>query len=478
MDDAYHLPVAGRMEEDYARLGDGFFTHLPGEAFGRPQLIHANHDAAALIGLDPAAFDDPRFVLAMAGHVPLAGFRPLAMVYSGHQFGVWAGQLGDGRALLVGQVRGTDGALWDIQLKGAGKTPYSRFGDGRAVMRSTIREYLAGEALAGLGIPTSRALCILSTGEQVRREQPEPGAVLARLAPSHVRFGHFEHFFHRGQKEKVRLLADHVIAAHFPHLTGDHAGWFAEVVRRTARLIADWQAAGFAHGVMNTDNMSILGLTLDYGPYGFMDAYDPWFICNHSDEQGRYAFANQPAVALWNLRALALALSDLIATDALVAMLDDFERHFSARYRALMRAKLGLAGDEGDDDALTGDLLALMATARADYSLTFLNLSGDDAPWLALFGPGNADARAWRARWRARVRGCDVTAMARANPRYVLRNWVAETAIRAVEDKGDIATLDHIFRLVRRPFEKTNGGEAFAAPPPPSLGTLEVSCSS
>jgi uncharacterized protein YdiU (UPF0061 family) len=476
--DAFALPISGRMEEQYARLGDGFFTAMPAERVGTPHLIHANADAARLIDLDPAAFSDPRFAQAMVGHLPLAGFKPLAMVYSGHQFGVWAGQLGDGRALLVGQVRNAQGELWDIQLKGAGKTPYSRFGDGRAVMRSTIREYLGSEAMAALGIPTSRALSIVATGEQVARETLEPGAVLARMAPSHVRFGHFEHFFHHGQKEKVRQLADHVIAEHFPDLAGDYAAWFDEVMRRTARLVAAWQAVGFAHGVMNTDNMSILGLTIDYGPYGFLDAYDPWFICNHSDERGRYAFANQPAVAVWNLRALALALSDLIDTDTLVATLDDFERHFGAAYRSRMRAKLGLTTDEEGDDALIGDLLALMAGARADYSLTFLNIAGDDGDWLKLFGGRTEDAKAWLARYRARTRDEDLSGLVTVNPRYVLRNWVAETAIRAVEDRNDIATLDRIFRLVRAPFEKQDGGEAFVAPPPPTLCDLEVSCSS
>ena len=465
------------LENHYARLGEGFFTHLPAQAIGSPRLIHANADAARLIDLDPAVFSDPRFAQAMGGHLPLAGFNPLAMAYSGHQFGVWAGQLGDGRALLVGQVRNARGELWDIQLKGAGKTPYSRFGATRAVMRSTIREYLASAALAALDIPTSRALSIVATGEQVVRETLEPGAVLARLAPSHVRFGHFEHFFHHGQKEKVRVLADHVIGEHFPDLAGDYAAWFGEVVRRTAHLVAAWQAVGFAHGVMNTDNMSILGLTIDYGPYGFMDAYDPWFICNHSDEQGRYAFANQPAVALWNLRALALTLSELVGTEALLDALNDFERHFGAAYRTRMRARLGLARDEEGDDKLIGDLLALMARARADYSLGFLHLT-DEGAWLNLFGEMAEDASAWLARWQARTKDEDLSGLARVNPRYVLRNWVAETAIRAVEDKNDIATLDQIFNLVRAPFTKNDGGEAFAAPPPSSMCDLEVSCSS
>jgi len=468
------------LENHYAQLPEEFYTKMPAEKVGTaPRLIHANPAAAALLDMDPAVFDDPRFVQVASGHRPLEGFSPLAMVYSGHQFGVWAGQLGDGRALLIGQVRNAKGELWDIQLKGAGKTPYSRFGDGRAVMRSTIREYLAGEALFALGIPTSRALAIAATGETVLREQPEPGAVLTRLAQSHVRFGHFEHFFHRGEKDKVRILADHVIEEYFPDLVGDHAAWFGEVVKRTAHMVAQWQAVGFAHGVMNTDNMSILGLTIDYGPYGFLDGYDPQFICNHTDEQGRYSFVNQPVIAHWNLRALALALSELIPTDTLIAKLATFEEHFGGTYHALMRAKLGLTREVDGDNSLIGGLLAVMARAKADYTLSFRNLTGDDAAWLALFGEKHLDeAKAWLVRYRARTQSEDLTGLNRINPKFVLRNWVAETAIRAVEDKNDVATLDRIFKILQTPFETHDGDEAFAAPPPPELCGLEVSCSS
>jgi len=469
-----------RLENHYAQLPDDFYTSMPAEKVGAaPRLIHANPAAAALLDLDPAVFNDPRFVEVVSGHRPLEGVSPLAMVYSGHQFGVWAGQLGDGRALLIGQVRNAKGELWDIQLKGAGKTPYSRFGDGRAVMRSTIREYLASEALAALGIPTSRALAIVATGETVRRETLEPGAVLTRLARSHVRFGHFEHFFHRGQKDQVRVLADHVIAEYFPDLVGDHAAWYGEVVKRTAMLMAQWQAVGFAHGVMNTDNMSILGLTIDYGPYGFLDGYDPQFICNHTDEQGRYSFINQPVIAHWNLRALALALSDLIPTQTLIDKLATFEEHFGGTYHALMRAKLGLTREVEGDNQLIGGLLAVMARAKADYTMSFRNLTGDDAAWLALFGETHlTEAKAWLARYRARTASEDLSGLDRVNPKYVLRNWVAETAIRAVEDKNDVTTLDRIFRIVQAPFEKHDGDEAFAAPPPSNMCDLEVSCSS
>jgi uncharacterized protein YdiU (UPF0061 family) len=467
------------LENHYARLPGAFYTHLSAEQFAAaPRLVHANPAAAALIDLDPAVFADPRFLEIVSGHRPLEGFSPLAMVYAGHQFGVWAEQLGDGRALLIGQVRNARGELWDMQLKGAGRTPYSRFADGRAVMRSSIREYLASEAMAALGIPTSRALALVATGETVRRERPEPGAVLTRLARSHIRFGHFEHFHYAGRPEHVRRLADHVIAEYFPQFEGDHAGWYGEVVRLTAAMIARWQAAGFAHGVMNTDNMSILGDTIDYGPFGFLDAYDPDFICNHSDETGRYRFRNQPGIAHWNLKALAVALSSLVPFERLMAELARFEAHFVTVYRGLMRGKLGLIRQEEGDDALTGDLLALMARAGADYTLTFRALSGADRDFIALFGEAGGEAEAWLSRYRVRTESEHGGDLALVNPRYVLRNWVAETAIRAVEDQGDTAMLDRILRLVQGPFDDHPGDEAFAAPPPPDLCGLEVSCSS
>jgi uncharacterized protein YdiU (UPF0061 family) len=464
-------------ENHFARLGPDFFTAMPAQRVGvRPQLLHANPAAAALLDLDPAVFADPRFTLAMAGHLPLEGFNPLAMVYSGHQFGVWAGQLGDGRALLVGQVRNGRGELWDIQLKGAGQTPYSRFADGRAVLRSSIREYLCGEAMHALRVPTSRALSLVATNEAVQRETREPGAVIARLAPSHIRFGQFEHFHYAGKADHVKALMDHVIAEHMPGL--DHAQFFGEVVRRTAIMVAHWQAVGFAHGVMNTDNMSILGITLDYGPFGFMDGYDPAFICNHTDEQGRYAVINQPGIAHWNLRALALALSRVVPVEALVEQLNIFEAHFAGHYRALMRAKLGLVREEESDDALIGDLLAAMAAGKADYTLTFRELPRADDAWLDRFGSARDDAASWLSRWRARTQSEDLSGLDRVNPKYILRNWVAETVIRAAQDHGDLAPLARVFHLLQNPYDEHASDEAFAAPPPPDLCGLEVSCSS
>src|SRR5579871_4454735 len=472
---APQLLTDSRAENLFARLPADYYTKMPAEKVGaQPRLVHANEKAAALIGLDPGGFNDPAFAEVFSGHRPFPGGEPLAMVYSGHQFGGWAGQLGDGRALLIAQIRNAQGELWDVQLKGSGLTPYSRFGDGRAVMRSTIREYLGSEAIAALNIPTSRALSIIATGESVARETLEPGAILTRLARSHIRFGHFEHFHHGGKHEQVRLLADHVIGEYFPQFLGGHAGWFGEVVKRTAELMAEWQAAGFAHGVMNTDNMSILGLTLDYGPYGFLDAYDPDFICNHSDDTGRYSFSNQPGIGLWNLRALALALSSLIESDKLVEKLSTYEAIFVARFRALMRAKLGLVREEEGDDDLIRSLLKLMAATRADYTLTFHGLTRTDEDWLFLFGMAREEALAWRDRYRARMESeGDRSAVLNAvNPKYVLRNWVAETAIRAVEDRGETAILDRILKLMQSPYSPHPGAEAFAQPPGPEYGGL------
>jgi len=462
----------------FARLPGDFYTKMNPERVGiKPRLIHANAKAAALIGLDPASFNDPGFAEIFSGHRPFPGGEPLAMVYSGHQFGAWAGQLGDGRALLLAQVRNTKGELWDVQLKGAGKTPYSRFGDGRAVMRSSIREYLCSEAMAALDIPTTRALAIIATNEQVHRETPEPGAVLTRLARSHIRFGHFEHFHHNGKPELVRRLADHVIGEYMPQFSADYAAWFGDVVKRTAELIAAWQAAGFAHGVMNTDNMSILGLTIDYGPFGFLDAYEPGFVCNHSDDTGRYAFDMQPAIAHWNLRALALALTSLIPTPALIAALDTYESLFRGRYRNLMRAKLGFTREFGvKDDQLIAELLTLMAKARADYTLTFRGLADAGEGWLTLFAPVHAQAANWLEGYNSRMDG--ETRTPANNPKYVLRNWVAEVAIRAVEDAGDAGPLDRILTLLQSPYAEHAEASAFAAPPAGDYCGLSVSCSS
>jgi uncharacterized protein YdiU (UPF0061 family) len=357
-------------------------------------------------------------------------------------------------------------------------------------MRSSLREYLCSEHMAALGIPTTRALSVVATGETVYRETPEPGAIVTRLAPSFVRFGHFEYFHHNGRPDLVRVLADHIITEHFPGLgraEDRFALWFREVVQRTAHLMAAWQAFGFAHGVMNTDNMSILGLTIDYGPFGFLDAFDPQFICNHSDHTGRYAFDQQPGIALWNLQALAMALSSLIETDKLKDALSDFAPAFITHFTSLMHRKLGLADSNPQTADLIESLFQIMMHGGADYTLTFRLLGQTGTPegraaWLALFSPDQQlEAAAWLERYAlAPLLAADErrTAMDAINPKYVLRNWIAETVIRAVEDRGDLTVLDRLMRVLQTPFEEHPEDAEFAAPPPEPLRHLSVSCSS
>lgn len=484
-----------RLAPRFAGLPAGFHVAVRPDGVGAaPRLVHGNDRAARLLGLDPALLRDDAAARLLSGHALAAGYDPLSGVYAGHQFGHYVSQLGDGRAHLIAEVAGGDGQIWEVQLKGAGRTPFSRFGDGRAVLRSCLREYLCSEALAGLGLPTTRALAVVATGEKVLREAIEPGAVMTRLAPSHVRFGHFEYFHHTGQHEAVRVLADHVIDAHFPDAAGAadrYEAWFQAVVARTADLIAGWQAVGFAHGVMNTDNMSILGLTIDYGPYGFLDGYDPGHVCNHSDHTGRYAFDRQPAIGLWNLRALAYALTSLIAPEALKSALEAYWPYLDQAYATRMAAKLDLVPRREGDATLIDDLLALMADARADFTLSFRGLADiveardpmAETLWTARFGAERADAAsAWLARYRARLAGAPDPArparLRRVNPRYVLRNWLAETAIRAVEDDGDTAPLDRIMALIQDPYDDHPASARFAAPPPDGLKGLSVSCSS
>ncbi len=478
-------------DNSFAALPEAFYTRLATQPLRQaPRLLHANTDAAALIGLAPAALQTPEFLAVVAGSEPLPGGATLAAVYSGHQFGVWAGQLGDGRAHLLGEVRGPQGN-WELQLKGSGRTPYSRMGDGRAVLRSSVREYLASEAMHGLGIPTTRALALVAADDQVARETIESAAVVTRMSPSFVRFGSFEHWASQKQPELLRVLADYVIDRHYPgcrDLPGSAvAGMLAEVTRRTGTLMADWLAVGFCHGVMNTDNMSILGLTLDYGPYGFMDGFDAGHICNHTDSGGRYAWNVQPSVGHWNLQRLAAALHAIEPDqDALRAALDGYEAAFLGRWHERIAAKLGLAGWQADDETLLDDLLRLMHESRADFTLSFRRLSGVVAgqrgPWLDLFIDRDA-ASAWLDRHAARL-AVDARAatqviagMDASNPLYVLRNHLAEQAIRAAA-QGDASEIDTLMMLLRQPFDARPDHEAYAEPAPDWAADLHVSCSS
>ncbi|HGI5918936.1 TPA: YdiU family protein [Yersinia enterocolitica] len=478
-----------QFSHSYGQQLSGFYTHLQPTALKGARLLYHSEPLARELELDASWFSDPKAAV-WAGEMLLPGMEPLAQVYSGHQFGQWAGQLGDGRGILLGEQKLSDGRHMDWHLKGAGLTPYSRMGDGRAVLRSVVREFLASEALHHLGVPTSRALTIVTSDHPVYREQAERGAMLLRVAESHVRFGHFEHFYYRQQPAQVKQLADYVIARHWPQWIGleeCYLLWFTDVVKRTARLMAHWQTIGFAHGVMNTDNMSILGITMDYGPFGFLDDYVPDYICNHSDHQGRYAFDNQPAVALWNLHRLGQALSGLLSTVQLQQALEAYEPELMAAYGQQMRAKLGFSeSDSQDNDLLTG-LLSLMIKEGRDYTRTFRLLS--EVETHSALSPlrddfiDRAAFDSWYSRYRARLQQEQIDdaqrqqAMRAVNPKYILRNYLAQLAIDHAE-KDDIQPLQRLHQALQQPFAEQPELNDLAALPPDWGKHLEISCSS
>lgn len=466
----------------------GFYTALNPTPLNNARLVWRNDALADELGIPETLFRPETGAGVWGGETLLPGMQPLAQVYSGHQFGVWAGQLGDGRGILLGEQQLPDGRRMDWHLKGAGLTPYSRMGDGRAVLRSTIRESLASEAMHWLGIPTTRALSVVTSDTPVARESMEQGAMLMRLAESHVRFGHFEHFYYRREPEKVRQLADYVIRHHWPQWQDDadkYMLWFRDVVARTAALIARWQTVGFCHGVMNTDNMSILGLTIDYGPFGFLDDYQPGFICNHSDYQGRYSFDNQPAVGLWNLQRLAQSLSPFIAVDTLNDSLDSYQQVLLTEYGKRMRGKLGLFTEQKADNDILNRLFALMAREGSDYTRTFRMLSQTEQ--LSAASPLRdefIDRQAfdnWFTDYRARLQTEEIddarrqAQMQSVNPAMVLRNWLAQRAISEAE-QGNMDELQRLHDALRTPFNDRD--DDFVSRPPDWGKKLEVSCSS
>ncbi len=477
----------------FAALPPAFYSRVAPTPFeSEPMLIHFNTQAAALLDLDPGVQHDPRFVEAFSGRRRLPGMDPIAMLYAGHQFGHYVPQLGDGRAIILGETANRRGEMWELQLKGSGQTPYSRGSDGRAVLRSSIREYLCSEAMHGLGIPTTRGLCLIGSTDEVHRERIETGAMLTRLAPSHVRFGSFEVFFYRDQHEQVRVLADYVITQHYPALADQpdrHLRFLQTVIKRTARLIAQWQAVGFAHGVLNTDNMSILGLTLDYGPYGFMEAYNPGFICNHSDHHGRYAFDQQPQVGLFNLSCLAQALLPLIDIEAARAALDAYQARFIEHYQHVMAQKLGFAQPDETVLHLLEELLVQMHESRTDYTLLFRALSSvsrdhnDSVPALRNRFVDRERFDRWLEEYRrhqhatVQDEAARQTAMLAANPKYVLRNYLAQVAIEKAE-RGDYAEIEQLLTVLQTPFHEHPQLAHYAEPPPDWADNIQVSCSS
>lgn len=474
----------------FARLGDAFSTPVLPEPIAEPRVVVVSPAAMALLDLDPREADSEVFAQLFAGHKLWSEAEPRAMVYSGHQFGSYNPRLGDGRGLLLGEVVNEAGEYWDLHLKGAGQTPYSRMGDGRAVLRSSIREFLASEHLHALGIPSSRALCVTASSTPVWREKQESAAMILRLAQSHVRFGHFEYFYYTRQHDLLKQLGEHVLNCHFPaclEQTEPYLAMFREVVERNAELIAHWQAYGFCHGVMNSDNMSILGITFDYGPYAFLDDFDAAHICNHSDDSGRYSFSNQVPIAQWNLAALGQALTPLVEIDALRETLGLFLPLYQSHYLDLMRRRLGLLSADAGDDALIQRLLQLMQGSAVDYSNFFREL-GASAPEQAVARLREdftdlAGFDAWAADYLVRSQrdGDDQaerrTRMHAVNPKYILRNYLAQQVIDAAE-QGDYAPVRELHAVLSRPFDEQPGFERYAQRPPEWGKHLEISCSS
>ncbi|HDM8128626.1 TPA: YdiU family protein [Vibrio harveyi] len=477
----------------FSDLPSAFFTSVTPQPLDNTRWVVWNGELAKQFGLPESANEE--LLNVFTGQNEFASFAPLAMKYAGHQFGVYNPDLGDGRGLLLAEMQHQNGTWFDIHLKGAGLTPYSRMGDGRAVLRSTIREYLCSEAMAGLGIPTTRALGMMDSDTPVYREKMEYGALLIRIAETHIRFGHFEHFFYTNQLSEQKYLADKVIEWYFPdclEVEKPYAAMFETIVEKTSVMIAYWQAYGFAHGVMNTDNMSILGQTFDYGPFGFLDDYDPNYICNHSDYQGRYAFEQQPRIALWNLSALAHSLSPLVQREDLETALGKFEMRLSQKFSELMRAKLGLLTKIEEDGRLFEAMFELLNQNKTDYTRFFRELSNLDVnssqAVIDLFIDREA-ASAWVDLYLARCelevdeRGECVSAetrcekMRRANPKYILRNYLAQLAIDKAEE-GDFSEVSRLAELLKRPYDEQPELDDYAKLPPEWGKKMEISCSS
>ena len=492
-------PVRFGFENTYARLPEHFYARVTPTRVAAPRLVKLNVELARHLRLDPAALASPEGVEILAGKRVAEGSEPLAMAYAGHQFGHFVPQLGDGRANLLGEVIARDGSRYDIQLKGSGPTPFSRRGDGRAALGPVLREYIVSEAMAALGVPTTRALAAVITGEKVIREDVLPGAVLTRVARSHLRVGSFQYFAARGDVDATRQLADYAITRHYPELARadrSYAAFLAAVIVRQARLVAQWMLLGFIHGVMNTDNTSISGETIDYGPCAFMEAYDPGTVFSSIDHAGRYAYANQASAMHWNLTRLAEALLPVLereAGDAEAALaaareaLAAFETEFEAAHLAGLRRKLGLGITQGGDPALIDDLLTQMAANQVDFTLFFRRLCDAvetpdaDAALRSLF----ADPRAfdaWSSGWRHRLAQEPSTPAKRAadmrtiNPAFIPRNHNVHAALEAAVAHGDFKPFETLLEITSRPYEDRPEFNAFTVPARPEQCVTATFC--
>jgi uncharacterized protein YdiU (UPF0061 family) len=483
-------------DNSYARLPDRFFARLRPTPVAAPRLVRLNEKLAWHLNLDPTKLSATEGVEVLAGNLVPKGGGPLAMAYAGHQFGTFVPQLGDGRAILLGEVIDRDGERRDIQLKGAGRTPFSRQGDGRAALGPVLREYIVSEAMAALGVPTTRALAAVTTGETVWRETPLPGAVLTRVASSHIRVGTFQFFSARADVDAIRQLADHVIARHYPEAVNTanrYRTLLDLVIWSQAELVAKWLLVGFIHGVMNTDNMSIAGETIDYGPCAFMDTYHPVTVYSSIDEMGRYAYANQPHIAQWNLSRLAETLLPVLAEDKDAAVkeaqeaIDAFATRFETAYAAGLSRKLGLFQSRPDDLALAQDLLERMAHNSADFTLTFRRLcdaaaspDGDAAVRSLFIDPSAYDD--WAARWRGRLAEESGeanerrAAMRAANPAFIPRNHLVEEAISAAVNNGDFSHFESLLTVLSTPYEDQPACGRYADPPRPDQVVHKTFC--
>jgi uncharacterized protein YdiU (UPF0061 family) len=486
-----HFPF----QNTYAALPANFFARVAPTPVASPRLVKLNRPLAIHLGLDPELLASPEGAEILAGKRLPDGADPIAMAYAGHQFGHFVPQLGDGRAILLGEVIDADGVRRDIQLKGSGPTPFSRRGDGRAALGPVLREYVVSEAMAALGIPTTRSLAAVVTGENVMRETMLPGAVLTRVASSHIRVGTFQFFAARGDTDGVRQLADHVIARHYPDAAKAERPYHAlleGVIARQAALVARWLLVGFIHGVMNTDNTSISGETIDYGPCAFMDQYDPATVFSSIDEQGRYAYANQPRIALWNLTRLAECLLPLFdddkdrAVEQAQTILGEFPVKFTAAYQAGLRSKIGLFTARDGDEALVQDLLDAMAKNEADFTLTFRRLSDVALDSTAdkvkdqFTDPAAYDE--WAVRWRQRIADEPQSATERqalmrsVNPAFIPRNHRVEAVIQAAMNNDDYAPFEELIAALSNPYEDQPEFAAYAEPPMPEQRVLQTFC--
>jgi uncharacterized protein YdiU (UPF0061 family) len=490
------MTVHFAFQNTYAALPDGFFARVAPTPVAAPRLIKLNRPLAVRLGLDPDLLESPEGAEILSGKRLPEGAQPIAMAYAGHQFGHFVPQLGDGRAILLGEVIDIDGIRRDIQLKGSGPTPFSRRGDGRAALGPVLREYIVSEAMAALGIPTTRSLAATITGESVMRETVLPGAVLTRVASSHIRVGTFQYFAARGDTEGVRRLADHAIARHYPQAAQAERPCHAlleGVIARQAELVARWLQIGFIHGVMNTDNTSISGETIDYGPCAFMDHYDPAAVFSSIDEQGRYAYANQPRIALWNLTRFAECLLPLFSDDKDKAIeeaqsvLAEFPGRFTAAYQSGLRQKIGLFTARDGDEALVQDLLDAMAKNNADFTLTFRGLSAaaEDAARDQDVRAHFADPVAydeWAVRWRQRTSEEPQTPAERAgvmrtvNPAFIPRNHRIEAVIQAAVARDDYAPFEELIAVLAKPYEEQPAFADYANPPEPHQRVLQTFC--